>query len=115
MIRVLIRRRQEDRSISGYTVTGHALYADPGKDIVCAGVSAVAVGTVNSIEALASEGLETEMEDGFLRVEVPLLEGDAQERAQLLLESMVVMLKTIKESYGKYISIQESYNKGGRP
>jgi uncharacterized protein YsxB (DUF464 family) len=107
VIKVKIERNQ-DGSIRSFTVKGHAFYADPGKDIVCAGVSAVTVGTVNAIEALAGVELVSRMEIGYLQAAVPeQLIGNKPEQIQLLLESMVVMLQTIQESYGDYIAIRD--------
>lgn len=98
-----------------FTVSGHAYYGDPGKDIVCAGVSAVTVGTVNAVEKLTGLIPEAEARSGYLSVQLPP-DGDiaAQDRAQLLLEGMVVALMSIVESYGKYVKIKQvSNNKGG--
>jgi uncharacterized protein YsxB (DUF464 family) len=101
--------RSKDGSIRSFTVKGHAFYADPGKDIVCAGVSAITVGTVNAIEALTGAKLVSRMEDGFLQASVPELPmGSTPEQVQLLLESMVVMLRTIQESYGGYIAVRDA-------
>ncbi|WP_437177576.1 ribosomal-processing cysteine protease Prp [Heyndrickxia camelliae] len=47
-----ITRSSTDGKIMSFQSEGHAYYDEPGKDIVCAGVSAVTFGTVNSIEAL---------------------------------------------------------------
>ena len=40
------------------------------------------------------------------------LSGD-MESSQLILESMVVMLQTIEQTYGDYITIETIYHKGG--
>lgn len=107
MINVRILR-QTDGSIHGFEVKGHANYAKSGEDIVCAGVSAVTVGTVNSVEALTGIVMDSRMNNGFLSADVPSLDGSGvYEQVQLLLESMVVMLNSIAESYGKYIQIHE--------
>lgn len=99
--------RLEDDSIQGFSIKGHANYAKSGEDIVCAGVSAVTVGTVNSIVALTDVEMETEMENGFLSAYLPPESHDvANAQVQLLLESMVIMLTSIAESYGKYIQIE---------
>ncbi|TKH34354.1 ribosomal-processing cysteine protease Prp [Paenibacillus polymyxa] len=99
--------RLEDGSIQGFSVKGHANFAKSGEDIVCAGVSAVTVGTVNSIVALTDVEMETEMENGFLSAYLsPESYHDANAQIQLLLESMVIMLTSIAESYGKYIQIE---------
>jgi len=108
MIRVKIER-DASGAIRSYSVKGHADYAERGKDIVCAGVSAVAVGTVNSIEKLTGTRLAASMKSGLLQASVPEgLEGDKLDKVQLLLESMVTMLYTIQESYGEYITIREN-------
>ncbi|ADM71459.1 ribosomal-processing cysteine protease Prp [Paenibacillus sp. SEL3] len=101
--------RLEDGSIQGFSVKGHANFAKSGEDIVCAGVSAVTVGTVNSIGALTDVEMETEMENGFLSAYLsPESYHDANAQVQLLLESMVIMLTSIAESYGKYIQIENN-------
>lgn len=107
MISVSILRSDDD-SIHGFEVKGHANYAEAGRDIVCAGVSAVTVGTVNSIEALTGVVMKSKMKNGFLSASLPEdVEAKAGERVQLLLSSMLIMLQSIEMSYGKYIQIQE--------
>jgi len=88
-------------------MSGHALFANHGNDIVCAGASAVSFGAVNSIIALTGVQPEIEQgEDGFLRCVFPEnLPEDIQEKVQLLLEGMIVSLQTIERDYGKYIKI----------
>ncbi|UJF31993.1 ribosomal-processing cysteine protease Prp [Paenibacillus hexagrammi] len=110
MIHVTIKRLAKDNShITSYVVEGHAYYDDPGKDIVCSAVSAVAVGTVNSIEALTGIIPIHEMETGFLDITIPEIASSNQDKVnqvQLILESMVVMLRSIEETYGAYITIE---------
>ncbi|WP_127588000.1 ribosomal-processing cysteine protease Prp [Paenibacillus koleovorans] len=108
MIRVIIDR-QADGRIAAFSVTGHAFYGEPGQDIVCAGVSAVTVGTVNAVETLTGVELPSRMDDGLLKVRVPDgVEQDTNAKIQLLLESMVVMLNTIQQEYGAYMQMQQS-------
>jgi hypothetical protein len=90
---------------------GHARYDDPGRDIVCAGASAVTFGTLNALEGLLGVVPDIETDEGDGYVKAVLSERIPAERlkdVQLLLESMLVMLRTIEQSYGKYIRIQES-------
>ena len=110
MIRVKVDRERDTKRITGFRVEGHALFAESGKDIVCAGVSAVTVGTVNAAEAVAGVALTAKMESGLLDVTVPEgLPEPKQASLQLLLESMVVMLHTIERSYGKHIRLKEYF------
>jgi uncharacterized protein len=108
MIRVSIERESSGR-IRQFHVEGHAFYDEPGKDIVCAGVSAVTVGTVNAVEALLAIELKARMKHGMLKVEIPDSgAADTEDKVQLLLESMVVMLQSIAQSYGEYIALQDT-------
>lgn len=109
MIRVEIRRKP-DRSIVGFKLTGHADYDVAGQDIVCAGVTAVTFGTVNSIEALLNLDLQPQTpRRGYLEVSVPEQSDEGVfSKLQLLLESMVHMLMGIQSSYGKYVKIRET-------
>ena len=43
----------EDRECVGFQTEGHAEYADPGEDIICAAVSVLVINTINSIETFA--------------------------------------------------------------
>ena len=108
MIRIRVERSKADRSILSFQVEGHARYAKPGEDIVCAGVSAVTVGTVNAVEKLTGIVPESRMKNGFLSARIPQdTEEGKRSEVQLLLESMVVMLLSIEESYGAYIQVQD--------
>lgn len=108
MIRVHVDRDRESGAILAFRIDGHALFAEKGKDIVCAGVSAVTVGTVNAVESVIGVELDALMDEGKLHVSVPAdIPADRYGSLQLLLESMVVMLQTIEESYGAHIRIQE--------
>jgi uncharacterized protein YsxB (DUF464 family) len=94
--------------IASFVITGHAQYDHSGRDIVCAGVSAVTVGTINSIERLTGSCMTVQLDDekGLLKARTAWT-GDVQtdEQIQLLLESMVVMLEGIVESYGEYVEM----------
>lgn len=109
MIRATIERTN-DGLIAGFAVQGHANFAASGQDIVCAGVSAVTVGIVNAAEAVLGVVLPSEVADGWLRVEVPP-HVRRDEKVQLLLESMLVMLESIQESYGSYVQVKEKIRK----
>ncbi|WP_338470390.1 ribosomal-processing cysteine protease Prp [Niallia sp. XMNu-256] len=106
MIDIHIKRNHKG-FIESFTMNGHALFEEHGKDIVCAGASAVSFGTINAIHALT--GITPEIHqgnDGFLSCHLPeKLPKDIHEKAQLLLEGMVISLQTIEEQYGEHIKI----------
>lgn len=108
MIRVIIVRSAQTRLIQQFTVDGHANYDESGKDIVCAGVSAVTIGTVNAIESLLKVPLNLIVRKGLLQAVIPVIEETSRvEKVQLLLESMVVMLISIQKTYKSYLKIKE--------
>ncbi|RBW71603.1 ribosomal-processing cysteine protease Prp [Bacillus taeanensis] len=107
MITVNVNRNKQKQILS-FTMSGHAEAGPYGYDIVCAGASAVSFGTVNAIHSLCDVELIIDMEEdgGFLRCDVPKgLPTDIDEKVQLLLEAMVVSLKSIASEYGKHIRI----------
>ena len=107
MIKVTVTRDQSGL-IHSFEMKGHADFAEHGKDLVCAGASAVSFGAVNAIIALTSITpiIKQKGDGGYLYVEVPSME-DSEKAAniQLILESMIVSLQTIEQDYGKYIKI----------
>ena len=62
--------RDKEGSYRGFYCMGHAGYAKRGRpDILCAAISALTIGTVNSLEELAKERLTVTQneETGFLK------------------------------------------------
>ncbi|OXM15364.1 ribosomal-processing cysteine protease Prp [Paenibacillus herberti] len=110
MIVITFIRRSGDRHIVSFSVEGHARYAKAGKDIVCAGVSAVTVGTVNAIEVLTGVELPASMKNGWLQSDIPeQTSSEVNAKLQLLLESMKVMLEGIAESYSANVTLKEQF------
>lgn len=110
MITVNVVRTQQNKIVS-FEMNGHADAGPHGQDIVCAGASAVSFGTVNAIDTLCNVQLIIDIDNdgGFLRCTVPTdLDVQTFEKVQLLLEAMVVSLKSISEQYGKHIKIRET-------
>ncbi|KAA0549253.1 ribosomal-processing cysteine protease Prp [Bacillus sp. BGMRC 2118] len=100
--------RTDKGLIENITMSGHAEYDVPGKDIVCAGVSAVAIGSINAIEALCGVELPVALDNGFLDITIPSsLDESVSNKVQLLLESMLVSFRTIETDYSEYVDILE--------
>lgn len=95
----------KDRSPFGFRVRGHALFDEEGRDIVCAGVSAIAINTVNSLEILCHASVSLRQEEGFLEA---VLAPPASEDSKLLLRSFGLGMEQIRKAYGsEYLSYQE--------
>ena len=109
MIKVRINRLATGR-IASFSMSGHAESGPYGHDLVCAGASAVSIGSVNAVQVLCQTELIVEMEDdgGYLSCTVPDSLTEAQHRdVQLLLEGMVLSLKSMEEEYEAFISITD--------
>lgn len=94
---------------AGFSVKGHAGYAQEGSDIVCAGISVLTTTCVNALEAVAGIApLVTGGEDGFLEARLPQGITDAQMHdAQVLLGALHQGLSDLADGYGKYIRLAE--------
>jgi hypothetical protein len=92
---------QDQERVTGFRCVGHAGYAASGRDIICAGVSALVINTVNSIEALtdAQYQLDTDETSGLIDF---TLQGQADHDhdTALLLKSMILGLQGIQTDYG---------------
>ncbi|MBN6887865.1 uncharacterized protein ACUXCC_002828 [Cytobacillus horneckiae] len=106
MIQITINRNSSG-FIQSFKISGHAFFANRGKDIVCAGVSAISVGAINAVHELTGITPDIEHdESGLLSCTIPDgLSGEVNGKIQLLLEGMIVSLKTIEETYGQNIKI----------
>jgi uncharacterized protein YsxB (DUF464 family) len=106
--------RNNLRRIIEVTIDGHADFADRGYDIVCAAVSALSIGTVNSAEVLLGVALAPaeENEEGFLWIQTPAsLENETDDKLQLLLESLSLSLKGIADQYPDHVRYDEGFSK----
>ena len=79
----------------GITMKGHAHYAEPGKDIVCAGVSALVQTLIQSIEELTADKIQYSMQPGPVDIKF----RDLSEHAQLLVNSFFVGIDMIASEY----------------
>lgn len=86
---------------NGYTVEGHADYAEHGQDIVCAGVSALAQSTEFSLMRYAN--VESIASDGFLQVDVT----NPNIYTHVLISSMVNGMLHIEDIYPQYLYVEK--------
>jgi uncharacterized protein len=107
MIKVTIERN-DNKHVMAFTMEGHAESGPHGHDLVCAAASALSFGSINAVAELTGLELPVEMGDegGFLRCRVPQdLEAGTAEKAQLLLEGLIVSFAMLEEQYGEYIQV----------
>lgn len=105
MITVTITKQQSGR-IHSFEMSGHANFAEHGKDLVCAGASAVSFGAVNAIIAITGVTPEISQgsDGGYLCVTFPEI-PEKEHDMQLIAQAMIVSLETIERDYGQHIKI----------
>ena len=109
MIKGTFKRDSQGHLVS-FALCGHAESGPYGQDIVCAAVSALAISTVNGIEALAGfapEVVTDEKNGGYLAMSLlENINGEQLNISQILLENLVLGLQSVAETNGKFFSIK---------
>ena len=86
---------------------GHAGYAKKNQpDVLCAAISALVIGTINSLVELAGERLSvsTDEDTGFIRCDIQSM---LQAKSSFLIDSMVFSLENLSREYGeKYLQVK---------
>ena len=104
MIEVILYQNKQ-KQYRGFSLIGHAEYADPGEDIICAAVSALTINTINSLENFTTEVVKpiTNEEEGLIYL---MFEKTPGHDGQLLLKSLALGLQEIQKSNGnEYMNV----------
>ncbi len=83
-------------------ISGHAGYAEPGKDIVCAGVTALTQTLIQSIDDLTDDEIEYRISPGKVEVEYRNL----SEKSKTLVDSFFVGICLIAEEFPEYVKVR---------
>lgn len=94
MIEVAVR-------VDHISVLGHAGYAEYGKDIVCAGVTALVQTLIKSIKDLTKSTPEYLVASG----EFYMKTGNLPEKARLLVDSFFIGICSIADEFPGYVRI----------
>lgn len=99
MIKISVEKK--DNLVDTITIKGHSGYDVSGSDIVCAGVSSIAITTINAILKIDDSSLTYDKKDGYLKISIL----KHTEIIDLLIDNMLSLLKEMQEQYKKYIEI----------
>lgn len=100
-----INATRKDNKIIYLSIKGHANYEESGKDIVCAAISAISVGAINALENPKSFKIKVEKGN----VEIESIDATSKNDC-IVLETMMIQLKTVMESYPERIKVIEKGN-----
>ncbi len=94
--------------IASLKIEGHG-GLDYGKDIICAGVSACSIGALNALNQ--AENYKFDIRAGFL--ELKRIQ-DSTLHDEIVLETLIVQLKTIEKKFPKNVKINVSGKEGNQ-
>ena len=84
-------------------ISGHAMFGDYGKDIVCAAASSIVITSLNGILRLDDKAVKYEMLSEGMSIDVLTHKRETD----LLILNMISLLKELEEKYSKNIKIYE--------
>lgn len=86
----------------GITVSGHAGFAETGKDIVCAGVTALTQSLIRSMHGLTKDKIEFEVSPG--RVDIKY--RNLSEAGKLLVDSFFIGVCLIADEFPDNVRVK---------
>ena len=93
---------EKDDKVVKIEASGHALFAEKGKDIVCSAVSAILVGGCNALTN--HQNYQIIIENGKLVIDT---KDNLNANDEIVMRTILIQLMTIEESYKSYISISK--------
>lgn len=90
-----------DGKLCGFTMSGHAGYAQQGEDIVCAAVSSAAYMAANTITEVLSSPAQAEVSEACFRFFLL----SACDSAAAILEGLRLHLTELQKQYPAYLTI----------
>ena len=82
-------------------LTGHAGYADYGKDIVCASVSTLVVCSINNMKSIDKDSVD--YKDDGNKITIKVFNNNYSE---IIFDKLIQMLKELAKDYPKNIKIE---------
>ena len=82
-------------------ITGHAMYDDYGKDIVCAAVSSIVTTSVEGIASINEDAIDVKEEKDKLTMII----NSHDEVTTKLIKTMINLLKELQKKYPENIKI----------
>lgn len=101
MIRFEILQQMD--AVVGFRVKGHAEYAEPGLDIVCAAISVLVYNAINSCERFAGVALDVQDTGNTIRCRLPV---QPTEPVRLLINSLFFGVEQVAEQYPEFVRLQ---------
>lgn len=99
---ITISVKQHGSKIQEIEITGHAGYANKGKDLVCAAVSAIGFGLCNTIDIMDLDA-SIHIVDNTVTIQT----SDASDIIQTVLKTGLIQLETVAEQQNEFVKINK--------
>lgn len=86
---------------NGITIVGHAGYAENGKDIVCAAVTALVEQLILSLEKLTPEVPICDLDSGYVNIKT----SSQTEATELLIDCFFIGVGNIEEQFPDHVQV----------
>ena len=99
----------ENDRIGGFSISGHSDFDEPGKDIVCAAISAVvtmAEATINDVCGAKAKVRVKDGENNRITLTLPA-SCDEEDSVQAVLTGMMLTLCSLRDDYPDNIEVLE--------
>ena len=87
--------------LKGFEISGHAMFAESGKDIICASVSSAAYMAANTITDVIGANADAKAGDGAMSLSL----NQPDERSQAVLKGLELHLTELSKQYPQNIRI----------
>ena len=106
MIQIHIKK-SEHGNIIGFHVSGHAGFSPHGTDVVCAGVFALVINCINSVEQFTDTRFDLSQNESAGVIDFTC-KTPVDDKAMLLIRSMIFGIREIENTYGnEYVALHE--------
>lgn len=86
-------------------IFGHALFDTKGKDIVCAAISAIVIGSINALKSFKKD--EINIQNGKIEIKI---EHELTHDDKVRLKMLMTEIETVSKKYPKNVSIIKNIN-----
>ena len=98
----------ENDRINGFSISGHSDFDEPGKDIVCAAISAVVTMAEATINDVCGAKAKIRVKEADARITLTLPAScDEEESVQAVLAGMLLTLCSLRDDYPDNIEVLE--------
>ena len=90
-----------NKQIKGFEISGHAMFAESGRDVVCAAVSSAAYMAANTITDVVGADAVAQVEEASMCVKL----NKPDEQAEIVLKGLELHLTELSKQYPQNIKI----------